>query len=137
MPDKAAGAAGDACTPLLHLHAGVAHQPKNFVALFSLVHPFAKIVSRVKCTIINIMFSIKGRGASSSPLKDENAEKLNFVASNEPHPLVNQNLVDYMLSRYFGKNSFHWNFTTVQSKRYVSKTINGHFQSAKNKSNSL
>ena len=107
MSNKAAGAAGSACAQLLHLHAGHAHQPKIFVALFSLVHPFAKIIARVKCTIINIMFSIKGRGASSSPLKDENAEKLNFVASNGPHPLVNQKLVDCMLSRYFGKKSLH------------------------------
>ena len=50
---------------------------------------------------------------SSRPLKDENAEKLNFVASNGPHPLVSQKLVDDMLSRHFGKNSLHWNFTTV------------------------
>ena len=64
VSDKAAGAAGGACTQLLHLHAGHAHQPKIFVVLFSLVHPFAKIVSRVKCTIINIMFSIKGRDSS-------------------------------------------------------------------------
>ena len=34
MSDKAAGAAGGACTQLLHLHAGPAYQPKVFVALF-------------------------------------------------------------------------------------------------------
>ena len=90
-----------------------------------------------ECIVESEVSSVGEIQASSRPLKDENAEKLNFVASNGPHPLVSQKLVDDMLSRHFGKNSLHWNFTTVQSKWYVSKTVDRHFQSARSMPNSL
>ena len=72
--------------------------------------------------------------ASDRPLKDENAEKLHFIASNGPHPLVSMSLVDDILDNHFGKN---WHFTLANSKWYVSKTIDRHFQFARNLPNSL
>ena len=73
--------------------------------------------------------STKGR-----PLKHETTEKLNFIASNGPHPLVSFNLVDDFLNAHFGKN---WHFTIVNSKWLVSQTVDRHFKEARNLSNSL
>ena len=61
-------------------------------------------------------------------MKDENVEKLNFIASNGPHSLVSMDLVDDMLTNYFGKN---WHFITAQSKWFVSKTVDRHFEYAR------
>ena len=71
---------------------------------------------------------------SDRPLKDENAEKLNFIATNGPHPLVSMNLVDDMLTNHFGKD---WHFTIGNSKWFISKTVDRHFQCARNLPNSL
>ena len=90
-----------------------------------------------ECIVESEVSSVGEIQTSSRPLKDENAEKLNFIASNGPHPLVSQKLVDDMLSRHFGKDSLHWNFTIAKSKWHVSKTVDRHFQSARSMPNSL
>ena len=46
--------------------------------------------------------SVEEIQSSDRPLKDENVEKLNFIATNGPHPLVSMNLVDDML--FLAKN---------------------------------
>ena len=68
------------------------------------------------------------------PLKDENAEKLHFIASNGPHPLVSMRLLDDIIDNHFDKN---WHFTLANSKWYISKTIDRQFLSARNMTNSL
>ena len=76
-----------------------------------------------ECIVESEVSSVGEIQTSSRPLKDENAEKLNFIASNGPHPLVSKKLVDDMLSRHFGKNPLNWKFTVVKSKWYISKTV--------------
>ena len=68
------------------------------------------------------------------PIKTVNSEKVKFIASNGPHLLVSLDLVDDMLTNYFGKD---WHFTIANSKWYVSKTIDRHFKTAKDLPNSL
>ena len=87
-----------------------------------------------ECVVESEVSSVERIQTSDRPLKDENAEKLNFVASNGPHPLVSMNLVDDMLISHFGKN---WHFTLANSKWFVSKTVDRHFQCARNLPNSL
>ena len=57
------------------------------------------------------------------PLTHENACKLNFIATNGPHPLVSLSLVEDMLNSYFGKD---WHFTLHNSKWFVLKVVNHH-----------
>ena len=68
------------------------------------------------------------------PLKDENAEKLNFVSSNGPHPLMSTKIVEEMLTRHFGED---WHFTLVNSIWFVSKVVDRQFKSAEDSPNSL
>ena len=100
----------------------------NFISL--------KLLNRSlnECVVESEVSSVEHIQTSDRPLKDENAEKLNFVASNGPHPLVSTNLVDDMLTSYFGKD---WHFTIANSKWFVSKTVDRHFQCARNLPNSL
>ena len=107
MSDKGAGAAGGARTQLCSLHAARTSLEK-FVNLF--------------------LYNGEDIDTSGRPLKDENVEKLNFIATNGPHPLVSMNLVDDMLTNYFGKD---WHYIMTQSKWFVSKTVDHHFQCAK------
>ena len=68
-------------------------------------------------------------------LKDENVEKLNFIATNGPHPFVSMNLVYDILNNYFGKD---WHFViTAESKWFVSKVVDRQFQCARILPNSL
>ena len=71
---------------------------------------------------------------SERPLKDENADKLNFISSNGPDPLMSKSLVEEMLNRHFGKD---WHFTLQDSKWFVSKVVDRHIQMAKASTNSL
>ena len=71
---------------------------------------------------------------SSRHLKDENAEKLNFISSNGPHPLVSSSLVNDMLTNYFGSD---WHFVLARSSYFVSKTVDRHVKSAEAFPNSL
>ena len=100
----------------------------NYIALIYLNRSFNE------CIVESAVSSAERIERSDRPLNEENAEKLNFVASNGPHPLVSMKLVDDMLTNHFGKN---WHFTTVQSKWFISKTVDRHFQYAKNLPNSL
>ena len=100
----------------------------NFIALKYLNR------SHNECIVKSAVSSVEEIDTSGRPLKDENVEKLNFIATNGPHPLVSMNLVDDMLTNYFGKD---WHFTIAQSKWFVSKTVDRHFQCARNLANSL
>ena len=103
----------------------------KFVNFYSL-----KLLNRSvnECIVESEVSSVEQIQTSGRRLKDENAEKLNFVASNGPHPLVSMNLVDDILTSRFGKD---WHFTISNSKWFVSKTVDRHFQSARNLPNSL
>lgn len=87
-----------------------------------------------ECIVESEVSSVEAIQTSERPLKDENAEKLNFISSNGPHPLVSMSLVEDMLTRHFGKD---WHFTLNDSKWFVSKIVDRHFQTAKNNPNSL
>lgn len=78
--------------------------------------------------------SVERIDTSGRPLKDDNVDKLNFISTNGPHPLVSIKLVDDMLTNYFGKD---WHFTQTRSKWFISKTVDRHFQRARNLPNSL
>lgn len=87
-----------------------------------------------ECIVESEVSSVEEIQTSGRRLKDENAEKLNFIASNGPHPLVSGKLVDDMLTNHFGRD---WHFTISNSKWFISKTVDRHFQCARNLPNSL
>ena len=60
----------------------------NFIMLKYLNRSYNECI--VECAVS----SVEEIDTSGRPLKDENVEKLNFIASNVPHPLVRMNLVD-------------------------------------------
>ena len=60
--------------------------------------------------------------------------KLNFISSNGPHPLASLPLVKDLFTAYFGKD---WHFTLSNSKWFVSKVVDRHFDQAKKDINSL
>ena len=64
----------------------------------------------------------------------ENTEKLNFISTNGPHPLMAQSLVDAFLTNHFGAN---WHFTIVNSKWFVSKTVDKQLAIARSSNNTL
>ena len=68
-----------------------------------------------ECIVESEVSSLEEIQTHGRPLKDENAEKLHFIASNGPHPLVSMRLVDDMLDNHFGKD---WHFTLANSKWY-------------------
>ena len=86
--------------------------------------------------MLYIEYSLDSEMSQSSkrPLNDLNAEKLNFISSNGPHPLVSMGLVEDTLSNYFGKD---WHFTLSQSKWFISKTVDRQFREAKMAPNSF
>lgn len=60
---------------------------------------------------------------------------LNFISSNGLHPRVSRDLVDKILTNYFGNN---WHFTIVQSSfLLVAKTFDQYFGSVTSQPNSL
>ena len=73
-----------------------------------------------ECIVESEVSSMTKIQTGGRPIKAENSEKLNFIASNGPHPLVSSYLVDGMLTNYFGKD---WHFTITNSKWCISKTI--------------
>ena len=73
-----------------------------------------------ECIVESEVSSVEDISTSSRHLKDENVEKLNFISSNGPHPLVSMSLVDDMLTNHFGKD---WHFTIAQSTYFVSIAI--------------
>ena len=87
-----------------------------------------------ECVVEAEVSNVESIQSRDRPLKDENAEKLNFIASNGPHPLVSSKLVDDMLTNRFGRD---WHFTISNSKWFVSKTVDRHFHLARNLPNSL
>ena len=87
-----------------------------------------------ECIVESAVSNVEEIDRKDRPLKDENVEKLNFIATNGPHPLVSMDLVDDMLTNHFGKD---WHFTIAQSRWFVSKTVDRHVQYARNLPNSL
>ena len=87
-----------------------------------------------ECIVEAEVSNVESIQTSGRPLKDVNAQKLNFIASNGPHPLVSSKLIDDMLTNRFGRD---WHFMIVNSKWFVSKTVDRHFQLARNLPNSL
>ena len=73
-------------------------------------------------------------GTNEHPLHDKNAEMLNFISSNGPDPLMSMKVVEDMMSKRFGKD---WHFTLANSRWFVSKVVDRHFDMAKNSTNSL
>ena len=59
------------------------------------------------------MSSIEAVNTKKRNLKDENVEKLNFISTNGPHPLMSASLVEDFLTNYFGSD---WHFTISKSK---------------------
>ena len=100
----------------------------NFIALKFLNRSYNE------CIVESAVSNVESIDTSGRPLKDENVEKLNFIATNGPHPLVSMNLVEDMLTNRFGKD---WHFTINKSKWFVSKTVDRHVQYARNLPNSL
>ena len=78
--------------------------------------------------------SLEDIDTKKRPLKHETSVKLNFVSTNGPHPLASLPLVRDFLTDFFGKE---WHFTLANSKWLTSKVVDGHFEAAKNLSNSL
>ena len=87
-----------------------------------------------ECIVESEVSSVENIQTSKRHLKDENAEKLNFISSNGPHPLVSLNVVNDMLSTHFGND---WHFTISKSPHFISKTVDKHFKNAKAQPNSL
>ena len=87
-----------------------------------------------ECVVESEVSGVAEVQSSTRPLNDLNAEKLNFISSNGPHPLVSMGLVEDTLSNYFGKD---WHFTLSQSKWFISKTVDRQFREAKMAPNSL
>ena len=100
----------------------------NFIALKFLNRSYNE------CIVESAVSNVESIDTSGRPLKDENVEKLNFIATNGPHPLVSMNLVEDMLTNRFGKD---WHFTINKSKWFVSKTVDRHVQYARSLPNSL
>ena len=80
------------------------------------------------------MSNIEDIQCSERNLTSENADKLNFISSNGPHPLKSMGIVEDMLTRKFGKD---WHFTLVNSKWFVSKVVDRHLKDADSLPNSL
>ena len=53
-----------------------------------------------ECIVESEVSSVEDISTSSRHLKDENVEKLNFISSNGPHPVVSMRLVDDMLTNH-------------------------------------
>ena len=87
-----------------------------------------------ECIVESEVSSIEAIEAKGRPLKQENVDKLNFISTNGPHPLMSMKLVEDFMNNYFGSE---WHFTLQKSKWFVSKTIDQKFQEAKNSNNTL
>lgn len=78
--------------------------------------------------------SIKDISTSKRPLQNITTERLNFISTNGPHPLVSENLIKDSLDSYFGKD---WHFLRSNSSHYTSKVVDRHFKEARALPNSL
>ena len=87
-----------------------------------------------ECVVETEVSNVEGILTSERPLHDKNAEMLNFVSSNGPDPLMSMKVVEDMMSKRFGKD---WHFTLANSRWFVSKVVDRHFDMAKNSTNSL
>ena len=87
-----------------------------------------------ECIVETEVSNVEGILTSERPLHDKNAEMLNFISSNGPDPLVSIKVVEDMMSKRFGKD---WHFTLANSRWFVSKVVDRHFDMAKNSTNSL
>ena len=61
-------------------------------------------------------------------------EKLNFISTNDLHPLVSLNHVDDMLIKYFGKN---WHDIVTKSSYFGFRGVDSHFKTKKSLPNPL
>ena len=87
-----------------------------------------------ECIVESEVSSIESIQTKGRPLKQENVDKLNFISTNGPHPLMAMSLVTDFMTNHFGSN---WHFTLNESKWFVSKTIDRKFEEARKKNNSL
>ena len=87
-----------------------------------------------ECIVEAEVSSIEAVDTKKRHLKNENTEKHNFISTNGPHPLMAQSLVDDFLTNHFGAN---WHFTIVNSKWFVSKTVDKQFAIARSSNNTL
>ena len=96
----------------------------------------SKIISRTANEgIVEVeVKSIKDISTSKRPLQNITTERLNFVSTNGPHPLVSENLIKDSLDSYFGKD---WHFLRSNSSHYTSKVVDRHFKEARAPPNSL
>ena len=86
-------------------------------------------------TVVEVEVSnLKQQSTERWSLLQKTNEMLNFVSTNGPHPLVSMNVVDSFFDLLFGKQ---WHFTVNLSKLYVSQSVDAHFRSARQLSNSL
>ena len=81
-----------------------------------------------ECVVETEVSNVEHITTSERPLKDENTEMLNFVSTNGPHPLMSSKVVEDMLCHRFGKD---WNFSLSNSKWFVSKVVDRHFDYAR------
>ena len=72
--------------------------------------------------------SIKDISTSKRPLQNITTERLNFISTNGPHPLVSENLIKDSLDSYFGKDR---HFLRSNSSHYTSKVVDTHFKEAR------
>ena len=80
--------------------------------------------------------SIKDISTSARALKNVTTERVNFISTNGPHPLVATELVKDMLDSYFGKDK-EWHFHLATSSYFTSKVVDRHFKQARNVPNFL
>ena len=79
--------------------------------------------------------AIESIESSSRRLKHETGEKLTFISTNGPHPLVSMNIVEEALDLHFkGKR---WHFVLSDSKYFTSKAVDNLFREAENRPNDL
>ena len=76
-----------------------------------------------ECIVESEVSSVEDISTSSRHLKDENVEKLNFISSNGPHPLVSMSLVDDMLTNHFGKD-WHFSIAILKTQKISQIPLN-------------
>ena len=72
---------------------------------------------------------------SSHRLKHDTSQKLAFISTNGPSPLVSLNVVEDALNDYFKGND--WHFVLSNSKHYTSKVVDTRIEEAKTLPNEL
>ena len=88
-----------------------------------------------ECSVESQVSAINSIDTSSRRLKHETSQKLTFISSNGPSPLVAQMVVEDGLNDYFKGND--WHFVMSNTNYYTSKVVDRHIKDAKAGPNDL